>query len=353
MQRVSYQLLHELERKKSVRVIKDTINASGKGWVSLDTFWFLLKNLTFLPSKVKKCQADIIVFSSMVTASLAIFIRRRVSVPMVTINHGRDVTLPNPFYQKIVPKIFGSLDGVVSVSNATQSESIKRGMDASKGIVLPNGLDLNKFKELPDKDFSRDELQKEFQIPLSDKKMLLSVGRKVKRKGHEWFLRNVLPKVKSEVVYITVGDGPEIEGIKQAIEDENLHDKVFLLGKQPDDMLKKAYAASDLFIMPNIPVEGDMEGFGIVLLEANWAGTPAVASDLEGIKDVITNGENGFKIPALDDISFAQKIDEVLNKDLHDFSERTKEFVVKKFAWTNVSEMYLRFFKRVLKSAEN
>jgi phosphatidyl-myo-inositol dimannoside synthase len=62
-------------------------------------------------------------------------------------------------------------------------------------------------------------------------------------------------------------------------------------------MLNTCYAAADLFVMPNIPVEGDMEGFGIVLLEANRAGVPAVASDLEGIRDVIEPGENGYRVP--------------------------------------------------------
>ena len=74
-------------------------------------------------------------------------------------------------------------------------------------------------------------------------------------------------------------------------------------------MLKNAYSASDIFIMPNIPIPGDMEGFGIVLLEANLAGTPAVAADLEGIKDVIENGKNGYKIEVRDSKSFSNKID--------------------------------------------
>lgn len=347
MQRVSLQLVRELERKNGISIHVETINVAGKGWIGISTFFFLLKQLFTLPKRARQFNADIIVFSSMVTACMAWFLRNRVDVPMVTINHGRDVTLPNPVWQKFVPKIFASLNGVISVSRATREQCIQRGMPPEKGVALPNGFDFEKLRNFPDKQEARNFLQETFGIPLQEHKMLLTVGRKVKRKGHEWFIRNVLEKIKSKVVYVTIGDGPQTEDIQTAISEKNEQQRVFMLGRQPDDVLKKAYAAADIFVMPNIPVEGDMEGFGIVLLEANMAENPAVAADLEGIKDVITDGKNGFKIPARDADRFARTIDEMLADDLEKLSKQSRKFVEEQFSWERVAEQYISYFKKI------
>ncbi len=348
MQRVSQQLIRELEQKESVIVFKDAINASGKGQIVAKTVSFLFKELMELPHRVRETGADVVLFSSMVTASMACFIRKRIDVPLVTINHGRDVTLPIGIYQWFVPKVFEQLDGVISVSEATREECIKRGMAPEKGVALPNGFDLERLDQFPDKEKSRRKLQQNFDIPLYPKKMLLTVGRNVKRKGHEWFIREVMPKLGEEIVYVTVGDGPEFENIQGATDEVPFKERIFLLGRQPDSILKQAYAAADLFVMPNIPVEGDMEGFGIVLLEANMARTPAIAADLEGIKDVITQGKNGYRVPTLRPSEFAEKIQSVLNGDLALFSKHARQHVKEQFSWRHVAEKYINYLETVV-----
>lgn len=348
MQRVSQQLVQELKRKDSVEVFTETINVSGEGRIALKSIRFLVKQLFQLPYKIRECEADVVLFSSMVTASLAYFIRSRVSVPLVTINHGRDVTLPVKMYQWFVPKIFGSLDGVISVSRATREECIKRGMDPEKGVALPNGFDFKKLNNFPDKVESRNRLQQNFRIPLENNFMLLTVGRKVERKGHEWFIREVLPQIGEQTVYVTIGDGPEFERIESAARESGCADRIFLLGRQPDEVLKQAYAAADLFIMPNVPVEGDMEGFGIVLLEANMARTPAVAADLEGIKDVIAQGKNGYRVPSRDARQFSEKVHKILSNNLEPFSEQTRSYVMKQFSWKKVARQYIDFLQTVV-----
>lgn len=348
MQRVSRQLIDELQKRNDVEIFRQTINVAGKGLVALQTTGFLLQSLFRLPGQVRRHQADVILFSSMVTASLAYFLKNRVDVPMVTINHGRDVTLEVSIYQKFLPRVFDALDGVISVSQATRQECISRGMDPEKGVALPNGFNMDTMNNLPAKEPSRAALQKAFGIPLQDHKMLLTVGRQVKRKGHEWFIRKVLPNIEQKVVYVTIGDGPEQQNIEKAAKESPRTNTIFLLGRQPDEILQQAYAASDLFIMPNIPVEGDMEGFGIVLLEANMAGTPAVASDLEGIKDVITDGKNGYRVPPLKAGKFAETINSTLANDLERFGEQARTHVQNKFAWKQVAGQYVAYLKEVI-----
>ena len=348
MQRVSMQLVDELKKKPEVQIKTIIQHAPWKG-IEARTAVFLLKLIRKLPKIVEDYQPDVILFSSMVTATLAKFTRSKISVPMVTINHGQDVKMPIGLYQNFVPKVFEALDGVISVSRATREECIKRGMHPDKGIALPNGFDMAHIEEAPDKVEARNELEQAFGFSLNGKKLLLTVGRQVKRKGHEWFISEVFPKIKSDVIYLAVGDGPEHERLLQLKDELEFKGSLHFVGKQPDDLLRKSYAAADVFIMPNIPVEGDMEGFGIVMLEANLASTPAVAADLEGIKDVISDGENGFKVAVRDSDTFAAKIDKVLTSDYSTLSESSRNYIEQNFAWERVADRYISYLGEVIK----
>lgn len=340
------QLVNELEKRDDVEIKTIIQHAPWKG-IEVRTSFFLARLARKLPKIVEEFKPDVILFSSMVTASLAKFTRSRIDVPMVTINHGQDVKMPIGIYQNFVPKVFKALDGVISVSRATRDECIKRGMSPEKGVALPNGFDMKDFKRVPDKLEAKKDIGNEFSIDISNKKVLLTVGRQVKRKGHEWFITEVFPKIESDVLYLAIGEGPEHQRLLELVSNSPYKSDILFVGKQSDEVLKKAYAAADLFIMPNIPVPGDMEGFGIVLLEANLAATPAVASDLEGIKDVVVNGENGFKIPVYEADKFADKIDATLKNEYQELSQSSRNFVEENFAWNKVAEQYITYLKEV------
>lgn len=343
MQRVSMQLVEALGRREDVEV--DTIiqQVSWDG-IEVATTVFLFKLLALIPRRVREFKPDVILFSSMVTAGVIPFLPRSVKVPMVVINHGQDVTLPVWIYQKYLQVVFDRLDGVISVSKATRQACIDRGMDPRKGIVLPNGLDNRRVPGGLTRKEAREKLEELFGITADEEQyLLLTVGRQVKRKGHSWFISEVLPRIRSNVNYLVIGDGPEFEAISEACRSSEVGDRVTLAGRQSDEVLKIAYAGADLFVMPNVPVEGDMEGFGVVLLEANQSGMPAVASDLEGIRDVIQPGVNGYRIPHSNPALFAKKIDEVLEKELKELSQSSKKFVLDKFSWDSVIERYIEF----------
>lgn len=352
MQRVSMQLVDELEKDENIVLEKVILQAPWKGIV-FRVALFLVNLRLNLTKTVKEFEPDVILFSSMVTASLAHFMRHKIKVPMVTINHGHDIKLEVKAYQRLVPKIFRALDGVISVSEATRQECIKRGMAPEKGVALPNGFDMSDFKEVEDKAAARLKIEKEFGLNLTGKKLLLTVGRQVKRKGLAWFLTKVLPKVESDVFYLAIGDGPEHENLIHIVQNSENRENILLAGRQPDDILKLAYAAADIFVMPNVPVQGDMEGFGIVLLEANLAGTPAVASNLEGIKDVIEDGVNGYRIDIFDSGAFSSKIDALLNTNLDKMNRSCRQYVLENFAWSNVAQRYISYLHSVIEENGN
>lgn len=342
MQNVSMQLVDSFKKRDDVEINTIILHSSWQ-FIGIKTFFFLITLLWRLPAAVKKHRPDVILFSSMVTASVLPFMIKKPRVPCVTINHGQDVTLPVAPYQWYLPHVFKNLQGVISVSSATKNASVQRGMDPAIGVVLPNGFDKKVEQDLPDKQKARKILEEKFGVSLQNKKLILTVGRLVKRKGHQWFIEKVLHKIQSDVVYLVVGDGPEFDAVVHEREQSPLKNNIIIAGRQPSDILNISYAAADLFVMPNIPVKGDMEGFGIVLLEANRAGVPAVASDLEGIKDVIDQGTNGYRVPHGEPDLFARKIDKVLEDELNILSEKAKQYTGEKFSWDSVVSKYVSF----------
>ncbi|HAH50959.1 MAG TPA: glycosyltransferase family 4 protein, partial [Balneola sp.] len=159
MQRVSMQLIDELSSRDDIEIRTIIQHAPWKG-IEIKTAFFLAKLVFKLPKIVQDYKPDVILFSSMVTATLAKFCRKKINVPMVTINHGQDVKMPIGLYQNFVPKIFEALDGVISVSEATRQECIKRGMSPKKGVALPNGFDMSDFQDTPNKPEGRKEIEK-------------------------------------------------------------------------------------------------------------------------------------------------------------------------------------------------
>ncbi len=95
--------------------------------------------------------------------------------------------------------------------------------------------------------------------------------------------------------------------------------------------------------MPNIVVPGDMEGFGIVMLEAGACGLPTLAADLEGIRDVVEEGVNGWFAPSGDADAFVARITTLVGdpEALHSASQRTAEYVARTFRWDRTAERYL------------
>ncbi len=337
MQRVSTDLLEELKRHRRVRVFSILQQTSwrGIGWKTV-VFWFRI--LLMIPIVVRNKRIDVVLFSSMVTASVATAIRPFVGVPMATIVHGKDVTWPWWPFQQILPTLFKNLDAVIGVSRATRQACLERGLKAELAWTISNGVHVpSNVRSAMSR--SRDNLERRFHRSFGTRPLLLSVGRLVPRKGHAWFIRNVLPALRPDIQYLIIGDGPEKETILKAIRILGLESRVTVAGTQPDAALQEAYSAADVFVMPNIPVKGDMEGFGLVMLEANAHGLPVVASELEGITDVIRHGVNGLCVPHSSEMAFGKAVETILAGGYA--KEEVRNYVVRNFSWPAIGASYV------------
>jgi phosphatidylinositol alpha-1,6-mannosyltransferase len=290
---------------------------------------------------------DAVLFSSMVTASLAVplskHLRKR-GVIMAAIANGQDATTPTWPYPWFVRKVFESLDLVLPISRATAMACKARGLSDEKCEVVLLGIRLDRFPAPTDKAQAREKLIELAGASSSAPKLIIvSVGRLVPRKGVAWFTENVVPLLPADIHYYVAGDGPDRGRIEAAIERHKLGERVKLLGAISDSQLEQLYRGADLFAMPNVHVPGDMEGFGLVMLEAGLCGVPVIAANIEGIADVVTEGESGHLAVSENAASFRDAIMKYSERPdlLSEASSRARLHTASRFGWAGVTDRYL------------
>lgn len=312
---------------------------------------FYLRLLRDIPRIVRRERIDVVLFSSVVTASTAVALHplvHRLGARLATIAVGRDVTLPVPLHQWWVRQVLRSADLVLPISRATAAECRARGVPEERLEIVPCGAEVERFADGGERCHARAALLREFggEAP-PDALLLCSVGRHQERKGFHWFIREVLPRLPADMLYLLAGDGPMTEPIRDAVRSAGVEDRVRLLGQVPERMLGTLYRGADLFVMPNVPVEGDIEGFGVVMLEAGLCGLPVVAAELEGIRDVVVPGENGTLVPSGDAAAFAEAILRFRGTGAacETSARRVARFTARCFGWPAVAERYVRVLR--------
>ncbi len=266
--------------------------------------------------------------------------------PFAVTIHGLDITYTNPLFKTLVPWATSRADVVFCISEAAAREAEQRGVAAEGIQVIPLAV-----RDVRHGAATRADLLEKLQIP-SDNKILLTVGRLVERKGVAWFIDNVLPGLVEDdpkLTYLVVGAGEEQENIERVVARRNLQDHVFLGGRLDDPTLTAAYNGADLFVMPNIVVPGDMEGFGLVLLEAALCERPVVAADTEGIKDAVTHDHNGILVPSGDAQAFHNAITTFLKDPAaaKRFGKASRVHTLEHHQWPKIADRYIAAYKRL------
>lgn len=296
-------------------------------------------------------KVDVIHMQDGVLAPIGWLLSRLFRKPFVVVAHGLDLTYKLQLYQAINISFLRKADYVFCISGAAQSEAVKRGVDIKKTKIIPLGITDDLFTN--DKNKARDYVAQKLNVA-SNTKIILSVGRLVRRKGVRWFVENVMPKLaekNNNIVFAISGDGEEKEAIEQAIKKHTLEGSVFLLGRTSDEYMQNLYNAADVFVMPNIVVPNDMEGFGRVLLEAALCEMPVVAAGIEGIKDAVTNGKNGVLVKSEDTEAFVENINRFVNDPnaAKKFGQQARTYTLEHYNWTAIGEQFLQTYQRIIK----
>ncbi|MFH0725647.1 MAG: glycosyltransferase family 4 protein [Pseudomonadota bacterium] len=213
--------------------------------------------------------------------------------------HGLDVTLSGKsfFYKWLTPRCLARFNHIFCNSPATLARCIQIGLRPGLCHMVPCGVDGAVHRRTLTRKAARMKLHRMLGIDFEKKVILLTVGRLVKRKGVAWFAETLMPRLPEDHVYIVLGaSGPELRPVRRLIETPPLAQRVFIFPDAPDTLRSLVYDAADLFVMPNIRVAGQQEGFGLVLLEAGMHNIPVVASAIEGIPAAVRDGITGLLV---------------------------------------------------------
>jgi glycosyltransferase involved in cell wall biosynthesis len=260
--------------------------------------------------------------------------------PVICVLHGLDLTFQSGVYQKLWVNFFlQKMDKLIAVGNETIRVGIEKGISQEKFVFIPNGVDTKKHLVKS----NRNKLEKILGISTLGKKIMLTSGRLAKRKGAAWFIRFVMPKLSSDFIYIVAGDGPDKENVLAAIEEEKMNERVLMLGYVSDQARDILLNTADIFIQPNIKVSGDMEGFGISVIEAGACRLPVLASNMEGLKDAIKDGRNGFLVESENADAYVKKIIELFanGNPREAYGQSVRDYVIENYRWEKIADIYL------------
>ena len=255
--------------------------------------------------------------------------------------YGNDILVPQTkrlrnYYNYLLK----SANRVIAISDKTASLAFEVGVKSEKLSLLPPCIEPKKFLQNDNLPKSLDNLKHEH------KSIVLTVGRLVERKGQDMVLK-ALPSVLRDVPnahYVIVGSGEDEARLKLLVHELNLSDFVTFVGYVSDEELPAYYAACDLFVMVSREIleRGDLEGFGIVYLEANLMGKPVVAGASGGIRDAVVDGETGLLANPENVEEIADAIIRLLkNKELaSSMGQRGKKRVLQEFTCDVIGERF-------------
>ncbi|KKK88574.1 hypothetical protein LCGC14_2741770 [marine sediment metagenome] len=201
---------------------------------------------------------------------------------------------------------------------------------------------------------TKEELRKEFNIP-QEFFVILSVGRHNLRKKFDLVIKAIskIKKIKPslQLKYFLIGEGKETPNLQILATKLEVEEEVEFLGLCNNEHRNKFYKLSDLFIMPSITRGFDIEGFGIVFLEANYYKLPVIGTSTGGITEAIINGETGLLVEPNNLNSLVDKITQLIeNKELRRcMGEKGYKRVITDFSWDNLIYQYIKVFSDVIR----
>lgn len=244
---------------------------------------------------------------------VALILRRLRGVPYVVIVHGTDLRFAarTPWKRFWARRVLQSAALVVANSRYTAGLAERAGADPARlEIVYPcPAVGHSVLEEEPE--------AKQGMGVAGQRRMMLSVGRLVRRKGFDRAIRALssLRRACGDVVYVIVGVGPERQALEREAARNGVKPSVIFREGVDHAKLRELFGAADVFVMPGREDGGDVEGFGIALLEAAFHGLPTVTTDVGGAAEAVVDGETGAVLSA--DVSDA-KLAEVICRLLVD-----------------------------------
>jgi colanic acid/amylovoran biosynthesis glycosyltransferase len=230
-----------------------------------------------------------------------IFLKKAgIGIPVVTAFHGYDMSQVVVSEGRDVYKsLFEKGDLFLPVSEYWKRKLIELGCDESKIIVCHMGIDLRRFEYVPHARCAGEPVQ------------LLSVGRLVEKKGHEYLIRALAKAVSSgrDINLTVAGDGPLKGKLVSLAGELNLSERVSFLGAIDQDAVAELFRTAHIFVLPSVTAaNGDQEGIPVSIMEAQAMGMPVLSTLHSGIPELVADGRSGYLVNERDVEALADRL---------------------------------------------
>lgn len=246
-------------------------------------------------------------------ALLSASMKRAGVIKTVALTHGHEVWWAKVFpFTWLIRRIGSTVDTLTYLGEFTQRAiSHSLSAQASKAMVkIAPGIDVDHFTPV-------DSTQLRVKLNLEGKKVIVSVGRLVHRKGQDHLIESMPQILKSvpDAHLLIVGTGPYLTHLSKLVARNKLENHVSFIGRIQYAELPRFICAGDIFVMPSRSrLAGlEVEGLGIVYLEASSCGLPVIAGSSGGAPDAVLDGVTGFVVNGTDNEQIAQTAIELLN----------------------------------------
>jgi phosphatidylinositol alpha-1,6-mannosyltransferase len=292
-----------------------------------------LKAFKAIKKRIKEKGIEVILVGQILPLGTIVWLLSKyLKIPYIVFTHAMDITYPQKYPRKkiLMQKILNSAEKIITVSRYTKYEIYKlldnRSQRKIEIITPAPNITPNQFSIFNSQFSNKDE------------KIILSVGRLVARKGYDTVIKSlslVLNKIPN-IKYIIIGNGSYKETLQKLAQKLELQDRIEFKENLSDEQVAQYYNACDVFIMPSRETsDRDVEGFGLVYLEANSFGKPVIAGKSGGVEDAVIDGQTGFLVEPEDVNMVAESLIKILsNKDLAEkLGQQGRLRVEREFSW--------------------
>lgn len=257
--------------------------------------------------------------------------------PYIVTGHGGDVTSLNKgLLRKLKIRALKNAQQVTVVSEYLKAK-VKELVPECEPRVISMGVDTSKFGK---------QYYQENCFGQGDKRVVLFVGRLAEKKGVTYLIEAMK---NIDAMLVIVGNGPLREELIRQAEAQGR--KIVFLGAKTHEELRTIYASADVFVAPSITAkDGDQEGVPTTIMEAMASGTPIVASDSSGIKEIIADGVNGLLCEEKNVAQLTTSINAILND--HQLTEellKGEAAAIEYYDYVSIGTRYKQQLKRTCK----
>ncbi len=299
---------------------------------------------------VKSHNIDVLVFGAAAPLALMAPVLRKAGVKkIIALTHGHEVWWARIFpFNLAMKRIGNSVDNLTYLGEFTRRAISRSLTQASKNamVKIAPGIDTSHFIPQPD------SMQKRIELGLDAKKIIISVGRLVHRKGQDKLIEalpGVLRKIPNAHLLL-VGEGPYRSHLEKLVNKLSLRENVTFVGRILYDKLPSYLSAADVFAMPSRSrfFGLEVEGLGIVYLEASACGIPVVAGNSGGAPDAVREDITGLCVDGTDVNQIAGAIIELCSdaKRASNMGSAGRNWIVDQWRW----EIWSKEFNSLLVS---